>query len=188
MENSYQPAPDYQPPGHRNGYDHHEPKAASPYSSPKKRAGRAGARGVEYIFLTIALLTAASSLMVVLINWIDGSFLNGQSDFYTISFPASALIISLPVFALLLMDVRRAESRQAGLRSNPYKKWSALFVRIVAFTTCFFTLIGMVYGIFTHAGGESEGSLSILFVNTAVILVVAGGILAYYMKGASAED
>lgn len=180
MENSYQPPQDHQERAQ------HVP-APHPGAPSKGKTGRTGLRGVEYIFLTIALVTAASSLIIVLNNWINSSFLGGQTDFYTMAFPVSALIISLPVFALLLMDVTRAE-RRAGAGRNPYKVWCSQIIRIIAFATCFFTLIWLIYGIFLHAGGEDQASLSILIVDSAVVVAVAGGILGYYMKGGSAES
>lgn len=104
----------------------------------------------------------------------------GSVNFSSLAFPAASLVIALPVLAVLLIDLEKAELKNPALVSDPYKVRSAQFVKAVAFTTCFFTLISLVYGIFTNVA-DNSGSLARLLVDVFVILVVAGGILAYYI-------
>jgi hypothetical protein len=132
-------------------------------------------RGVEYVFLTIALLTGGLSLIGILILLV-----NGNTDFGALAFPTAALLIALPVFAWLFLHLKQAELKDPQLSFDPSKRRSTQFTKIIAFATCFFTLIGFVYAIFAKAGGNYKGSLVRLFLDVLVILVVAGGILAYY--------
>src|SRR5665213_2775952 len=133
-------------------------------------------RGVEYVFMTIALLTGALSLVVALILLI-----NGNVNFGDVALPTAALLISLPVFTWLFLSLKWAEIRDPKLALDPSKRRSTQFIKIIAFSTCFFTLIDFVYAIFAKAGGNYGGSFGRLFLDVIVILAVAGGILAYYL-------
>lgn len=151
-----------------------------PAPAVPNHASRTVSRNVAYIFSTIALLTAATSLTIILTTWVNGSFTKNGVSFDVIAFPAAALIVALPVFTTLLMDLERAEQKNPRLKSSPYKRYSAQFAKVVAFITCFFTLIGLVFGIFLHASASSDGNwLPRLFVDSLIILAVAGGVLAY---------
>jgi hypothetical protein len=132
-------------------------------------------RGVEYVFLTIALFTGAISIIDILII-----FVNGSINFGLLAFPTAALFVTLPVFTALFLRLKRAELTNPKLALDPSKRRSTQFTKIVTFIVCFFTLIGLMYGIFAKAGGIYKGSLVKLILDALVILVIAGGILVYY--------
>lgn len=177
MDNSQDPfysQPHHQPHPHGPSPAHVPATAAPP-------AGQIGPRSVEYVFLMIVLLTTAASLIFVLTTLVNGHLPGGSVDFNEIALPTAALIISLPVWAVLVWDTRRAELHNPRLLDDPYKKRSVQVIKILAFITCFFTLISLVYHIFTHATDPASGSLAELFYDAFVILAVAGGILSYYL-------
>lgn len=150
-------------------HHHHQPVAPQPVIQVLSP------RGVEYVFLTIALLTGGLSLIAILILLISGN-----TDFAALAFPTAALLIALPVFAGLFLRLKQAELKDPRLALDPSKRRSTQFTKIIAFATCFFTLISFVYAIFARAGGNYSGSFFKLFLDVLVILLVAGGILAYY--------
>lgn len=167
MENSHE-----QPFSYQHG---EQPVPAAP-----KQHGQAASRSVAYVFSAITLLTVAVNLTIVLIAWANSAFTDNGISFDVIAFPAAALVVALPVFTGLLMDLERAELKNPRLKSSPYKKYSAQFVKFVALVTCFFTLIALVFGIFLHAAANSDGGwLPRLFTDVLIILAVAGGVLAF---------
>lgn len=134
-------------------------------------------RGVEYVFLIFALIVASISLGAVLI-----SLINGHTDFSVLAYPTAALIVSLPVFALLFLRLKKAENLNPALASDPSKRRSTQFIQIYAYIICLFTLIGIVSQVFTKMSSSNYGSLSKLMLDALVILVIAGGILSYYWR------
>jgi hypothetical protein len=132
-------------------------------------------RGVEYVFLTITLFTGAINLIVVLLVLI-----NGSPNYDVLAFPTAALLVTVPVFSWLFLRLKKAELKNSQLALDPSKRRSTQFTEIIAFATCFFTLITFIFYIFAKAGGNYKGSMFKMFLDVLVILVVAGGVLAYY--------
>lgn len=133
--------------------------------------------GVEYVFLVFALISGAIGLASVLI-----SLVNGKLDFSVLAFPAAMLLVSVPIFAYLFLRLKKLEILQPNLRLDPSKRRSTQFIQIVSFITCLFTLIGLVYAIFAKMGGQSSVSIGKAILDAICVLVVAGGILAYYWR------
>jgi hypothetical protein len=174
--------PYHQPPQqHPHQAQHHHPHNHHAAVAEPSQTGYSGARSIEYVFMTIALLATALGLILTLILCASGSLKEG-STISIAAYPVAMLTISLPLYAWLLFDLKRAELHDPSLGRSIYRRLSNQFVRIVTFTTCFFTVIGLVFGIFAHAASDNNGSLGHLFVNSLFILLVAGGILAYYMR------
>ncbi len=132
-------------------------------------------RGVEYVFLTIVLFTGAVNLIAALVILI-----NGNIDFSLLAFPTAALLVTVPAFAWLFLRLKRAELANPQLALDPSKRRSTQFIKVISFTTCLFTLIGFLFGLFIKIGGNYNGSFVKFFFDMLVILAVAGGILAYY--------
>jgi hypothetical protein len=132
-------------------------------------------RGVEYVFLTLALFTAAASLAGAII-----SLVNGQTSFNVLAYPTAALIVSVPVFALLFLRLKKAELNNPNLKLDPSKRRSTQFIQIVNFAICFFSLIGVLAGIFAKISGTLNTSIIKLVMDVLVVLVISGGILSYY--------
>jgi hypothetical protein len=133
--------------------------------------------GVEYVFLTFSLLAGALGLVSALI-----SLVNGATDFSALSFPVSLLAVSVPVFAILFLHLKRLELAKPELRLDPSKRRSTQFTQIAAFVVSFLTLVGLVFSIFAKAGGNSPVSIGKACLDAACILVVAVGILFYYWR------
>jgi len=133
-------------------------------------------RGIEYAMMSFALWIGAASLI-----WLFDSLIMGSATFMALSYPISALIIALPVFALFFLRLRKAELADSSLRFEPSKRRFSQITQFVAFLTCFFNVITFVYTLVNKFGGEvSTGELGKTAGTTAVTLVIAGGILLYY--------
>ncbi len=132
-------------------------------------------RGVEYAMMTLSLWFAAGALAGVLL-----SIFNGGTSFSVLSFPLALLLVCVPVFSFFFIRLKRAEIVNPALRFDPSKRRLTQFTQIIAFAICLFNLIGFIYLVLQKIGGESTMSLGKAFLNLLVILVVAGGVLAYY--------
>lgn len=131
--------------------------------------------GVEYVFLTVTLLIGAASLIGVLI-----SLVNGKTDFGVLAFPTATLTVTVPLFAALFLHLKKLEAQNPALRLDASKRRSTQFTQIAAFVVSLLTLIGFVTSVFAKLGGQSSLSVGKAFLNSLCILVVSGGILAYY--------
>lgn len=131
--------------------------------------------GVTYVFLTVALLIGAVSIISILLLLV-----NGANGFAALAFPTAALVVTLPIFAGLFLYLKKLELKHPELRFDASKRRSTQFVQILAFLTCVFTLIGFLSIVFTAIGGLGEVSVGKSALNALCLLAVAGGILAYY--------
>lgn len=131
--------------------------------------------GVEYVFLTFTLFVAAAALIGVLLTLV-----NGKADFAVLAFPASTLVVTVPLFAALFLRLKRLELRNPALKLDASKRRSTQFTQIVAFIVSLLTLIGFVFSIFAKLGGIDNMSIGKSALNTLCVLAVSGGILAYY--------
>ena len=132
-------------------------------------------RGIEYLFLTIALYTAAFSLGSALISMINGEF-----SFSVLALPAAALLISVPTFAWFFLGLKNAELKNPELKLDASKRRSTQFIQITTFLVSFFTLIGLVATIFYKLAGQYSGSVMKVLFDELVVILISGGILAYY--------
>lgn len=134
-------------------------------------------RGVEYVFLIIALFTSAIALGSILI-----SLVNGQYGFSVLAYPVAGLVVGMPVFTLLFLRQKKAELANPSLKLDASKRRSTQFTQIVAYLISFFTLIGFVGIIFAKLGGDFKSSLWKAFLDVLIVEVIAGGILFYYWR------
>jgi hypothetical protein len=131
--------------------------------------------GVEYAFLTISLFIGAGALMGALLVLVNGVF-----NFAALSFPIAALIITVPVFAFLFLRLKKKELQNPQQKLDPSKRRWTQFTQIVAFIVALLTLVGMAFSILSKIGGGGGLSIGKTLLNGLCILVVSGGILAYY--------
>lgn len=131
-------------------------------------------RGVEYAMMTITLWLTAISLAWVVLNILNGS---GNFDFLVV--PLSILIISLPIFALLFIRLKKVELQNPALRFGPSKRRLSQLTQVLAFLACLINLIVFVYNILQKVNGNGQ-AITKSIINLVIILAVAGGILAYY--------
>lgn len=134
-------------------------------------------RGVEYVFLTISLFTAAFGLASALISTV-----NGQFGYATLSFPVALLLVGLPVFAALFLRLKKAELNNPDLALDPSKRRSTQVTQVICFVICLFSLIGLVVAIFSKIGGQLHTSVGKILLDVGVLLLVFGAILFYYWR------
>jgi hypothetical protein len=181
-----QPGQNYEPHVFQPAPEHHAP-VASPAAPPAPvlQADSPVApvpvvqvlspRGVEYVFLTINLFTAAVGLISVLL-----ALVNGRTDFSVLVFPVTLLVVAVPLFALFFLRLKKAELQDPNLKLDASKRRSTQVTQVVAYLTSFIALITFVGTLFASVAGEYKGSVGKVALNALVFLVVAGGILAYY--------
>ena len=133
--------------------------------------------GVEYVFLTITLLIGGSALAGTLLAMVNGGF-----NFAALSFPAATLLVTVPLFALIFLHLKRLELRSPELKLDPSKRRSTQATQIITFVVCLFTLIGFFAAAFASMGGGIGTSLGKVALDALCVLAVAGGILFYYWR------
>ena len=105
---------------------------------------------------------------------------NGSASFSSIALPVTFLLVSIPVFALFFIRLKRAELATPALRFDPSKRRLSQITQVFAFLACFINVITFVYMLLSKMAGEGGISIVKATLNLIIILVVAGGILAYY--------
>lgn len=160
------------------------PPSTPTFASPTENQGQTAplavvevvsVRGVEYAMMTLTLWVGSFSLLGVLL-----SLINGSTTFGVLAFPASSLIVCLPVFGFFFLRLKKAELMNPSLKLDPSKRRFTQFTQLVAFAACLFTLIAFVFYILTKISGEGGTSAVKATLDVAAVLAVAGGILAYY--------
>lgn len=131
--------------------------------------------GVEYFFMAIALLTFSVGLGSALI-----SFVYGKTGFSNLAVPAALAIVSLPTFSWLFLRLKKREIANPSLVNDASKRRSTQMLQIFNFLVLFFTLIGFVGIVFSKMGGEYKGSILKTMLVTLIVIIISGGILAYY--------
>jgi len=131
--------------------------------------------GVEYVFMIISLVTAAIGLTAALLAMVNGKF-----DFTVLAFPAALLVTGVPVFAFLFLRLKKLELRNPALKLDPSKRRTTQATQIISFIVSMFTVVGLIFAILAKLGGQSDVSIGKAILDALCVLVVAGGILAYY--------
>ncbi|MDB5185420.1 MAG: hypothetical protein JWN38_1228 [Candidatus Saccharibacteria bacterium] len=134
--------------------------------------------GVEYVFLAIVLFMSAIGL-----SWLLDAFVNGAFSFSALSFPVAMMLITMPVFAWLFLRLKNAELSDSSLALDASKRRTTQSIQIVSFIICLIVAIGMLTSVFTALGGDlSGGSFVRVFFSLLMVVLVFGGILAYYWR------
>lgn len=132
-------------------------------------------RGLEYLFMSICLWIGAAGLVASLLLLV-----NGQTSASTLAFPATSLVVCIPIFAIFFIRLKKAELADPALRFDASKRRTSQITQVLAFLTSLFNIITFVYLLIAATAGNSVVSLGKAVINLLVILVIAGGILAYY--------
>jgi hypothetical protein len=145
-------------------------------------------RGLEYIIMFIALGVAATSLGFILHDTID--MLMGNSDsFYggIVSYATSALVVSLPIFLVLFLRLKKAELGDAALLHDPSRQRAVQLTLIITFIIGIWRIISYVYSLLNAGSNTNDysalsGTTSAVgnFLHMLITLGIAGGIFAYY--------
>jgi len=134
-------------------------------------------RGIEYAMMSLFLWAGAAALI-----WLLVSLVLGGNSFAMMAFPVSLLLVSLPGFAWLFLRLRKAELANPAMRLEASKRRYSQITQIVAFLACFSNIVTAVYVLMSKVGGEDGAPVGKTLGSTAIVLVVAGGILAYYWR------
>jgi len=132
-------------------------------------------KGLEYFMMTFALWVGAFAIAGVLL-----SLVNNGTSFDVLAFPVSSLIVALGVFSFFFLRLKKAELQNPSLRFDPSKRRLSQITQIVAYLTSFFSVVGIVYSLLAKMAGSLDTVLWKILLDLAIVLVVAGGILAYY--------
>jgi len=156
-----------------NGWDE------MPFSPPIPRpVATVSARDFFTYALTFCvLILGAFNLVVVLQALVDVVFATGDggSD-RSIRWGVAVLIVTGPMYLWLTLRERRKLARDPALYRSAIRKWMIYIGLLLAALTMLGDSIATIYALLT-------GDLTAQFVLKAlVVLVVAGGIFAYYLR------
>lgn len=132
-------------------------------------------RGLEYWMMFMALWVSAIAVVSVLI-----SLISGNTSFEVLSFPIALLLVSVPLFGFFFLRLKRAEYATPALRYDPSKRRLSQVTQVVAYVASFISLVGIIYSIMAQISGSLDTSLTKIIFDFLVVIVVSGGILAYY--------
>lgn len=171
----------------QNYSTHNQPAAASPSlpvvdnsvpmpsDEPMPVVKVLSVRGVEYAMMTIVLWFSAATLGWLLLNAV-----NGSANFNYLVVPLSGLLVSLPIFALLFIRLKRAELATPSLKLEPSKRRFSQLTQIIAFLVVLINLSVFVYDILKKLASHPATSLTKASLNLVIVSGIAGGILLYY--------
>lgn len=161
--------------GHDDGRHHQHESVHQQPIAPQPVVQVLSPRGIEYVFLTITLFIGAFGLGASLI-----AMANDQFHFAVLVFPLVCLLVTIPIFSWLFLRLKQAELADPALRTDPSKRRTTQFTQVVAFIITLFTMIGLITLLMAKIAGEYKGGTAQLILNGLIILLIAGGILAYY--------
>ncbi|HWZ65990.1 MAG TPA: DUF5671 domain-containing protein [Patescibacteria group bacterium] len=137
-------------------------------------------RGIEYVIMFIALGASAISLGFLLHNMVDRSILNVNNfDDSFISVSSAALLVSLPIFALLFLRLKRAELKDAALYHDPSRRKAIQLTLIITFLIGLYVVISYVYSLLNSINGTNAVAN---LIHSFITLVISGGIFTYYWR------
>ncbi len=162
--------------------------APAPFSArPISVVNNMSTRGFEFIIMFIAMGITASSLGWILHSLADGLFGGGGGIYEAgVAFSSAALLVGLPVFALLFLRLKKAEVNDPEIKQDPSRRRAVQLTLVVTFLIGMIKVITYLYSLFN---GDSAASFSsrqinpaVNLVHTIITLVIAGGIFAYYWQ------
>ena len=96
------------------------------------------------------------------------------------AFPIATLLVSGPIFAYLFLRLKKAELLDPSLRFDPSKRRTTQLTQVFTFIVCVANLIGFIYVVINKIGGGNGMSIGKAFLNMLAVLIIVGGIFAYY--------
>ena len=157
------------------------PQSASPVAVVQQLS----TRGLEYTIMFLGLGFSAVSLGILLHNYVDKLFTTESIFEGLSSYASAALIVALPIFALLFIRLRRAEKAEPALRKDASRRKSVQSVLVISFLWGIFKIIAYVYSLMNAGVTDSYNSSSHTsavgnLLHLVITLGIAGGIFAYY--------
>jgi hypothetical protein len=142
-------------------------------------------RGVEYAIMFIALGSSAIALGFLLHNMVNRALLNTRSfEDSFVSISSAALLVSLPIFALLFLRLKRAELKDATLYHDPSRRKAIQLTLIITFLIGLYVVISYVYSLLNSA---NDTNVVANLLHAAITLFICGGIFAYYWQDIHVE-
>jgi len=141
-------------------------------------------QGFEYFILFFSMWIVAGSLGFIVTDLI-ASWLNhssgGTIGKVAFSFAAAAVIVTLPIYSVLFLRLKRAELKNPQLRYDNSRRRAIQLTLIVTFVIGVSDLISYLFVLLngSNTGFESVSRIT-SFLDMLVTLVFAGGIFAYY--------
>ncbi|MEO6761854.1 MAG: hypothetical protein ABI220_05850 [Candidatus Saccharimonadales bacterium] len=132
-------------------------------------------RGLEYLMMTFALWAGAFSITGIIL-----SLINGGTSFSVLAFPVSVLLVSVGFFSFFFLRLKKAELANPNLRLDPSKRRLSQITQVIAYIVCFSSLVGIIFSILAQVSGSLGSSLWKMILDFIIVILVAGGILAYY--------
>lgn len=150
-------------------------------------------RGLEYTIMFLALGVTAVSLGAIMHNVVDVAFGYDAGGDNLSSFAASALLVGLPIFAILFLRLKRAEQKNPGIRVDSSRRHAVQLTLVVAFLWGLFRLVTYIYNLIngTTGGGVLGSNITAPLGNllhTLVTVGIAGTIFAYYWNDEHRQD
>jgi hypothetical protein len=180
------------PPPGQTGVQSHRASASHP--QPVSVVQNLTTRGLEYIIMFIALGVTALSLASLLHSNVNNLMGNGDSGTLgsnsAVPLATAALVVALPVLAVLFLRLKKAEAADPELHHDPSRKRAIQLTLVVTFLIGLGNIIYFVYSLMT--GGDNGpydynavGSQSATgplgnAIHLLITLAIAGGIFAYY--------
>ncbi len=157
--------------------------------------------GLEYIIMFISLWVTATSIGFLAHEMVNNALANDTSNTYSFAgfdqMSVAALIVSLPIFTILFLRLKKRENNDASIKNDPSRKKAVQLTLIVTFLTGLLNVIGYIYGLLTPAtsgtsdyigiGASTQGGI-INLAHTLITLLIAGGIFAYYWHDEHKKD
>lgn len=142
-------------------------------------------RGVEYYLMLISLAVSAASLGAVLHNIATELFSDASSYSFAggmMSFAGAALLVSLPLFILFFLRLKKAELTNPSLLADPSRRRAIQIALIVTFVAGIISAIGFVFALFNLSYGtaEEETNVGLTIADLVITVLIVGGIFTYY--------
>jgi hypothetical protein len=150
-------------------------------------------RGLEYIIMFIALGVTALALASLLHSDVNNLMGNGDAGTLgnnnVVPMATAALVVALPVLAVLFLRLKKAETLDPELHLDPSRKRAIQLTLVITFLIGLGNIIYFVYGLMAGSSNANEynvvGAQSVTgplgnFIHLVITLIIAGGIFAYY--------
>ncbi|HLG91228.1 MAG TPA: DUF5671 domain-containing protein [Candidatus Saccharimonadales bacterium] len=166
---------------------HSEPNKRYDENNPVHVIQNLSTRGFEYSIMFVSLWASAIGL-AGLLNSLAGSYLgSNSSDGYASggldAFWITVLVVFAPIFAFMLLRLKKAELLNPALLKDPSRKRLSHITQFATFITGAIYLIYFVYSLMSgDIGTEGGMTVSELIAHLIITFAVVGAIFFYYWR------
>ncbi len=152
-------------------------------SAPVTVVATRSTQGLEYLIMFISLWVAATSLAFLLHGTVDGLFNNTGSLEEVLPLASTAILVTLPIFSLMFLRLKRSEQKNPNERNDPSRKNAIHLTLIVTFLLGLYNVITYLYGFMGgHQDYETHVSPIADLLHTVITLGITGSIFTYYWR------